>query len=191
VLGQGHWELTRRYREQGFIAMTPALRGENGLPGVYSGFYDEVRDVLAAAERLAELPGVDRNRIFLAGHSVGGVHTLLSALTTNRFKAAAAFSGNANAWRFFERFPEMICFDASDRREFEMRSAICFPGSFKVPVRITFGSEETRLAGPSQELAHRAKLAGRDVEAARVPGDHSSALPGEIELSIAFFRAFG
>jgi dipeptidyl aminopeptidase/acylaminoacyl peptidase len=55
-----------------FVFM-PALRGENGLPGDFSGFYDETADVLAAADVLRGQPGVDPARLFLAGHSHGSL----------------------------------------------------------------------------------------------------------------------
>ena len=64
----------------GFVVLIPMLRGENGLPGSYSMFYDEVDDVLAAAEVLALTPGVDANRLYVAGHSVGGTLTMLAAM---------------------------------------------------------------------------------------------------------------
>ena len=35
----------------------------------------------------------DAKRLFLAGHSVGGTLTLLTALASNRFRAAASFDG--------------------------------------------------------------------------------------------------
>ena len=187
VLGEGHWDLTLPYRRAGYTVMLPALRGENGLPGAYSGFYDENSDVLAAAEALAQVPGVDMRRLFVAGHSMGGTQTLLAALSSNIFRGAAAFSGGANAWAFFARFPEMLRFDPRDAREFEMRSAACFATSFKCPARIFFGRQETRLAGPAKLTAERARAAGLDVEAAAIEGDHFSALPEEIQRSMAFF----
>ena len=49
-----------------------------------------------------------------------------------------------------------------------MRSAIEFPGSFKCPVCIYYGADETGTEG-FVELAQRARAAGRDVEAVRVP----------------------
>ena len=77
--------------------MMPALRGENGLPGDFSGFYDETSDVLAAADVLRAQPGVDPERLYLAGHSVGGTLTLLAAMASPMFRAASAFSGSADA----------------------------------------------------------------------------------------------
>jgi dipeptidyl aminopeptidase/acylaminoacyl peptidase len=189
VLGSGHWDLTAAYRQAGYAVIVPALRGENGQEGAFSGFYDENADVLAAAEHLASFAGVDRNRMFVAGHSIGGTQTLLAAMSTRLFRGATAFSGSTNAWRFFARFPEMICFDASRPREFEVRSPLCFASSLKGPVRIFYGSDEKRLGPPGELTAARARNAGLDVEAAAIPGDHFSALPEETRRSLAFFAA--
>jgi len=189
ALGSGHWDLTRPYREAGYIAMVPALRAENGQPGAFSAFYDETSDVLAAAQTLQNHSGVDRERIFLAGHSIGATQALLAAMSTRMFRAAASFSGNPNAYAFFKRFPEEICFDTTDPAEFEMRSALCFAGSFKCPTRIFHGSEEKGLVAASDLTVRRARDAGLDVVSQAMAGDHFSALPAEIAASLAFFAA--
>ena len=41
--------MAQPYRDAGYIVMIPILRGENGQPGFYTMFYDEVDDVLGAA----------------------------------------------------------------------------------------------------------------------------------------------
>jgi dienelactone hydrolase len=187
ALGSGHWDLTQPYREAGYVAMVPALRAENGQPGAYSGFYDETSDVLAAVQALQSYAGVDRNRIFLAGHSIGATQALLAALSTTMFRGAASFSGNPNAYAFFKRFPEELCFDTGNPLEFEMRSAACFAGSFKCPTRIYHGTKEAGLVAPSDLTIRRARAAGLDVAGQMVPGDHFSALPAEIAASLAFF----
>ncbi len=91
----GDWEETKAYRDAGFVVMTPILRGENGQAGAFSYYYDEVDDVLAAAEYLSKQPYVDAKRLFVAGHSVGGTMTLLAAIASKRSRAAAAFSGGS------------------------------------------------------------------------------------------------
>ncbi|MDQ0473649.1 alpha/beta hydrolase family protein [Labrys wisconsinensis] len=187
ALSTDHWDLTLPYRLSGYVAMVPALRGENGLPGAFSAFYNETDDVLAAADLFAGLPGVDRDRLFLAGHSIGATQALLAAMSSRLFRGATTFSGNPDAAAFFRRFPEEVCFDTHDVRELQMRSALCFATSFKCPVRILHGSEETRLAEPSRLTAERARAAGLDVQAAAVPGDHFTALRDEIRGSITFF----
>ena len=50
AFGTGDWEQTKPYRDAGFVVLMPTLRGENGQAGAWSSFYDEVDDVLAAAE---------------------------------------------------------------------------------------------------------------------------------------------
>jgi len=187
VLGAGHWDLTLLYRQAGYTVLMPALRGENGQDGSFSGFYDENADVLAAANHLSGLPGVDPDRIFLAGHSIGGTQVLLASMSSAMFRGATSFSGGSDAWRFFAHFPEMICFDTTNQHEFEMRSAVSFAGSFKCPVRLFHGSKETRLVPTTQLTVQRARNAGLDVETAVIEGDHFSALREESERSLAFF----
>src|SRR5262249_31419372 len=95
AFGAGDWEQAQPVRGAGFIVLMPWLRGENGQPGAFTMFYDEVDDVLAAAEHLARLPYVDPARVYVAGHSAGGTLTMLAAMASKRFRAAASLSGSA------------------------------------------------------------------------------------------------
>ncbi|AYG58454.1 alpha/beta hydrolase family protein [Rhizobium jaguaris] len=189
AIGQGHWLLMKPYIDAGYIVMIPSMRGENGQKGNFSGFYDEVADVLAATNRLRHLPGVDPHRLFLAGHSVGGTLAMLAAMSTKHFRAATPMSGNPDAFAFFHRYPEDIRFNAKNPREFQMRSAICYAHSFKCPLKVTHASEEANIDPRLALLAKRALAGGVKMELATVQGSHNSALPGEIEQSIQFFRS--
>src|SRR5689334_10731956 len=66
------WQMAQPYRDAGYLAMLPLLRGENGQAGDYTMFYNEVDDVLAAANFLIARSNVDATHLYLAGHSVGG-----------------------------------------------------------------------------------------------------------------------
>ncbi|MDL2402241.1 alpha/beta hydrolase family protein [Rhizobium mayense] len=189
AIGQGHWLLMKPYIDAGYIVMIPSMRGENGQKGNFSGFYDEVADVLAASNRLRHLPGVDPHRMFLAGHSVGGTLAMLAAMSTKRFRAAAPMSGNPDAFAFFHRYPEDIRFNAKNPREFQMRSAICYAHSFKCPLRVMHANQEANIEPRLALLSKRALAGGVKMELATVQGSHNSALPGEIEQSIQFFRS--
>jgi dipeptidyl aminopeptidase/acylaminoacyl peptidase len=182
------WEQARPFRDAGFVTMTPILRGENGLPGSYSMFYHEVDDVLAAAELLAAQPHVDGQRIYVAGHSVGGTLALLAAMASNRFRAAASFSGSADQVAWSRGQEELVPFERSDSREFQMRSPLAFPRSFQCPVRVYYGSQEALFPASSQKLAQLARAAGKDVEAVSIPGDHFSSVSAAMQQSIAFFQ---
>lgn len=67
------WEAAAPYAKAGYAVLTPMLRGENGNPGDYEAYYGEVDDAIAAGRYLASLPGVDPDKVFIAGHSIGGV----------------------------------------------------------------------------------------------------------------------
>jgi dienelactone hydrolase len=188
AFGADDWEQAQPFRDAGFVVLAPLLRGENGQQGTYSMFYDEVDDVLSAAAALAQLPYVDDGRLYVAGHSVGGTLALLAALTSNRFRAAASFSGSPDLVAWSRGRPELTPFDSADDLEFRMRSPLAFSRSFKCPFRIYFGSAEILFKASSQRTAELAQAANLDVEAVRVPGDHMSAVDPAMRQCIAFFK---
>lgn len=188
AFGADDWEQTQPYRDAGFVVMTPMLRGENGLPGSYSMFYNEVEDVLAAADTLGQLPYVDANRLFVAGHSVGGTLTLLAAMTSDRFRAAASFSGSPDQVSWARGQSDKVPFDPADQREYRMRSPLAFARSFRCPTRLYYGSQEFIFDANSQQTAELARVAGKDVQAISVPGDHFSSVDAAMRQSIAFFQ---
>jgi dipeptidyl aminopeptidase/acylaminoacyl peptidase len=188
AFGDDDWAQAQPFRDAGYITMLPKLRGENGLPGSYSMFYDEVEDVLAATDALAKLPGVDPKRLYVAGHSVGGTLAMLAAMSSNHFRAAASFSGSADQVVWSRGQPELVPFDPKDQREFQMRSPLAFPRSFKCPVRLFYGSDEFLFRKTSEKMAELATAAGLDVQALEVNGDHSSAVAPAMQLAIQFFN---
>jgi dipeptidyl aminopeptidase/acylaminoacyl peptidase len=180
-------EMPQPFRDAGFIVMVPVLRAESGQPGNFTFFYDEVNDVLAAAEALAAQPDVDPKRIFISGHSAGGTLTMLAAMSSTRFRAAAPLSGSCNQFgRDFLQIP----FDMSNVREFEMRSPVSYASSFKCPVRIFYGDQEDWAVSPSATTADRARQAGLDVAVVPVPGDHWTSVPEGMRRAIEFFSRF-
>ncbi|KAB1126669.1 prolyl oligopeptidase family serine peptidase [Neorhizobium galegae] len=185
--GDGHWELMKAYWEAGYVVMLPSFRGENGQAGNYSGFYDETSDALAAAAYLEQLPGIDKNRFFLAGHSNGGTLALLASMT-RKFRASAPISAGVNSWRYFGRFEREVRFDENDQKEFIMRSSVCFGHSLKCPTLLLRGTEERPFDADHRLLMDRAKSAGVEIEAKLLPGNHNGVVPGAVAESIRFFN---
>ncbi|MCJ9674191.1 MULTISPECIES: S9 family peptidase [Neorhizobium] len=185
--GDGHWELMKAYWEAGYVVMLPSFRGENGQAGNYSGFYDETSDALAAASYLEDLPGIDKNRFFLAGHSNGGTLALLASMT-RKFRASAPISAGVNSWRYFGRFEREVRFDENDQQEFVMRSSVCFGHSLKCPTLLLRGTEERPFDADHQLLMDRAKSTGVSIEAKLLPGNHNGVVPGAVAESIRFFN---
>ncbi|AYD00083.1 prolyl oligopeptidase family serine peptidase [Neorhizobium sp. NCHU2750] len=187
--GDGHWALMKAYWEAGFVVLLPSFRAENGQPGNYSGFYDETADALAAATYLENMPGIDRNRFFIAGHSNGGTLTLLAAMT-RKFRAAAPISAGVSAWRYFGRYSDEICFDPENQDEFIMRSSVCFGKSLKCPAFLFRGNQEQPFDQDHQLLIDRVREAGISIDRKLLPGTHNGVVPGAIGESIKFFNQF-
>jgi dienelactone hydrolase len=188
AFGGDDWDMPQPYRDAGYIVMIPILRGENGQPGTYTMFYDEVDDVLAAADSLASLPYVDTKRFFVSGHSAGGTLAMLAAMASDRFRAAASLSGSPDQKANALSQPILVAFDQTDPREFQLRSPVAYATSFKVPVRMYFGNQEGWAVLPTQRTATLAKQKGLDVDAIEVSGDHFSSVPEAIRMSIEFFK---
>lgn len=152
---EGDWVSSAPYRKAGFVVMTPVLRGENGQPGDFSSFYDEVTDVLNATMVFRAMPGVDPDRLFVAGHSAGGTLAMLAALSALFFRAGASFSGSPDQRAFFTDWPDGVSFDESTEAEYSIRSPIAYATSFRCPFRLYFGSEESFFSTSSAESASR------------------------------------
>ena len=73
------WEAAGRFARAGFVTMLPARRGDNANPGIIELFYGEVDDAIAAGEFLRRDERIDKDRIYLVGHSTGGTNALLVA----------------------------------------------------------------------------------------------------------------
>jgi dipeptidyl aminopeptidase/acylaminoacyl peptidase len=181
------WDLSRPYRDAGFVVMTPILRGENGQPGSFTLWYDEVDDVLAAAEYLGKLPIVDPTRLFIAGSSSGGTLCLLAAMASNRFCAAASFSASPDQALLVKHARLELPFDKTDARELQLRSPLAYAASFKCPARIYYATKD-HFVLTSERTAALAKEKGLRVEAVKLEGDHGSIVPEAIKQSILFFE---
>jgi dipeptidyl aminopeptidase/acylaminoacyl peptidase len=191
AFGANDWEISQPYRDAGFVVLTPLLRGENGQAGAFSFYYDEVDDVLAAADYLSKLRYVSADRVFIAGPSAGGTLVLLSAMASNRFRAAASFSAMTDQVLFCKHSKNAardVPIDITDLRELQLRSPLAYASSFKCPTRMYYGSQEPHLRPMSQRTAGLAKSRGLNVEAIQVEGDHSTSVPPAIKQSIAFFQ---
>ncbi len=187
--GDGHWALMKPFWQAGFVVLLPSFRGENGQQGNYSGFYDETSDALSAAAYLENLPGIDKDRFFLAGHSNGGTLSLLAAMT-RKFRAAVPISAGVNSWRYFNRYTEELCFDETDPQEFIMRSSVCFGHSLKCPTLMLRGTQERPFDADHELLMSRATSVGTKIDHQLLPGTHNGVVPHAVDESIKFFNAF-
>jgi dipeptidyl aminopeptidase/acylaminoacyl peptidase len=188
--GTDDWEQSQPYRDAGFIVMMPMLRGENGNPGDFEMFYGEVDDAIAAGNYLANLPGVDKKHLFIAGHSAGGTIANLASLLPSPFAAAASFGGHLEIKDFLAdpSFRAITPFDPDDAGEVRMRSAQSFLPAIRTPLLVVAGSQEGWLVPSLRALERRPPQTQKELLTAVVPGDHFSAVKEAIARSIAFFN---
>ena len=137
------------FRAAGIVTMYPSLRGGNNNPGNIESFYGEVDDVLAAAKYLAQQPFVDPKRIYLGGHSTGGTLALLTAESTDRFRAVFSFGPVAHA---AEYGADSLTFDPADATENRLRSPIEFLSTVTCPTYVLEGTAQPSNIGPLSEL---------------------------------------
>jgi dipeptidyl aminopeptidase/acylaminoacyl peptidase len=186
AFGEGDWEDAEPFAKAGFVLFMPMLRGENGNPGHYEGFYGEVDDAIAAGHFLTTLPQVDSKQLFVTGHSVGGGLTSLVAMMPSPFKAAASLDGTVemSLWAA-SGTPEELPFNARNAREVELRNPSAFAASLRIPLKLYAGSDGLFL---STILARQAKEAGKECELVTVTGDHQAMVKPAVEKTIVWFR---
>src|SRR5262249_28859121 len=141
AFGEGDWDDAAPFANAGFVLFVPMLRGENGNPGHYESFLGEVDDAIAAGQFVASLPNVDDKRVFVAGHSVGGVLTCLVAMLPSPYKAAAAFDGyvDMESWAAGST-NEQVPYDRKSRDEIRVRNPMAFVASLRCPIKLFAGN---------------------------------------------------
>jgi dipeptidyl aminopeptidase/acylaminoacyl peptidase len=190
-LEAGDWGLTQPFRDAGYIVMMPTTRGENGQHGIFTMYYNEVEDVIHAADYLRNQPFVDPDQIFVAGHSVGGTLALLAAEIYRHFRAAASISGSPDQALYLKYAKGARLnapFDPDDPREVQLRSPLAYAASFKCPVRLYYGTQEAYFAFTQPRTAAVAREHGADAQAVAVDGDHGSNVPKSMKLAVEFFQ---
>lgn len=181
------WLDAAPFVDAGFVVMMPMLRAENGNPGTYEGFFGEVDDAIAAGQFVSELPYVDPNNVFVAGHSVGAVLCVLSAMVPSDYKAAAALSGylDMDAWAVLEH-PSRVVFDTTDPKEVQLRNPMAFPASLRVPLILY--AEKGGMDEINAAFLEQAKRCGKHCELVVSEGDHMSMVAPSVQHAIQWYR---
>ncbi len=114
--GPGSQEVLNRWRmdwdyyfvEQGYIVVSVDGRGTGGRGRAFQdvvykrlGYYETI-DQIAAANYVASLPYIDKNKIGIYGWSYGGYETLMAVSQKNSPYAAAVAIAPVTDWRYYD-----------------------------------------------------------------------------------------
>jgi dipeptidyl aminopeptidase/acylaminoacyl peptidase len=181
-----------KFVEAGFVVFCPMLRGENGNPGSFELFLGEVDDVVAAGRFVAALASVDRERVFVSGHSAGATVALMAVMKDDSPYAAAAPIGAAMDMLDILRpeFGGLFVFDPLDPREMLVRSPIYFASSLKKPTFLVVGDQDPSSRFQGHQFTVAAKAAGASCEVLTVPGDHNSCKPAAISAIVSLLKTW-
>ena len=171
--GRDNDQTAAAYRTAGVVLMFPSLRGGNDGPGRKERFCGETDDVAAAADYLAKLPWVDPKRIYLGGHSTGGTMALLTAETTDKFRAVFSFGPVADVRSYGDSLGDWPC-DIEDVNE----AAIRGPGFWLASVRTPTFVLEGDGRGNADSVRSMRDRSGN------LPLLHWAVVPGKTHFSI-------
>lgn len=185
--GAMDWQDAAPFVDAGFVVMMPMLRAENGNPGIYEGFYGEVDDAIAAGRFVSELSYVDKDNVFVVGHSVGAVLAVLTAMMPSNYKAAAALSGylDMETWSAHEH-PSRVIYDSTNREEIRLRNPMAFATSLQIPLILY--AERGGIDEINAAFLARAKRAGKPCELVVTEGDHMSMVAPSVQHAIKWYR---
>lgn len=83
--------LAQEFGKRGFVCLSITARGHGASGGVVGLTWEN--ETLTAVDYLEMLPGIDKNRIGLVGHSMGAFSVTLAASVDNRINATVAIGG--------------------------------------------------------------------------------------------------
>lgn len=131
ITGEGRdWRPGDYYRRipelfvaQGFMVVMPDFRGHNNSEGfeftegmLESSYYTE--DVLNLLAGLDSLDQIDKDNVFMWGHSMGGEVTLRTLVASDRIKGASMWSSvGGDIWDqsyYYSRYSDPMAFDSSE-----------------------------------------------------------------------------
>lgn len=163
---------TLPFLREGFALYAPAYRGENGNPGYYELFYGELDDARAALEAMRRDPKIDPDRLFVFGHSAGGVLAALLTLMPDLNVLDTGSAGGIYQGQVFD-FLELPFHDSDEERS--LRLFIPHMRQMKSPHFACVGRGDPAYDATRLGLAV-AKRASLPFSMREVSGDHLSAL---------------
>ncbi|OYV06309.1 MAG: hypothetical protein CFE26_07010 [Verrucomicrobiales bacterium VVV1] len=183
ALGEDDLTILDAFHQAGFVIMTPALRGENGNPGIHELYCGELDDALAAIAWVKKQNEVDPARIVTFGHSAGGVLSALLSL----YPDAAVLTGSCGGLYDVGVFEYRECpFDPKNRDESAIRVLPPNVAEMKTRHVAYVGKQDGLVMEGAKAAAEGAKAAGHKLlQIQLLEGDHFETLEPALKLFLA------
>jgi dipeptidyl aminopeptidase/acylaminoacyl peptidase len=193
--------LLQTLADAGFVVVTTQYRGADGGDGRDQFGGDDVRDLEALIPLLRALPAHDGARVYLFGHSRGGMEAYEALRDGLPVRAAAIASGVADLGHALKGRPELdkvaaelIPDWASKRQEaIDKRSALRWADRIAVPLLLVHAREDWRVPLiEAQAMDATLTRIGREHKLVVIDGDvhqiylHRAAL---VDALVQWFRA--
>ncbi|BBB62360.1 aminopeptidase [Undibacterium sp. KW1] len=181
------WVAAQGFVNAGYLLLMPRLRGENGGEGYFEMFGGEVDDAIAAGKYLASLPQVDTQKIYLAGHSIGGSMALLVSQMPSPYKAVAAYSGFARLPLWLAHYKNIAPFNVDLPDEQKIRDPYRYVASVKTPLYVFTESASPPAIPVNTEFCNmvaKYSICKHEV----ITGSHESMIAPAVARTIALFN---
>jgi pimeloyl-ACP methyl ester carboxylesterase len=153
-------QTSKDFADAGFVVLAPAFRGEADNAGNFEMFYGETEDLLVAVDFVKALDSVDASQVYIVGHSTGGTHALLAAVTGVDVAAVVSIGGRASITEVAARGGYGVePFALDDLTATQLRSAAHWTGQLRSPVWYFEGENEyfldaVAMARASEGMMH-------------------------------------
>lgn len=172
ALADRHLRACQPFIDAGFAVLAPSYRGENGNPGAHEMLWGELDDALAALAQLGARPEVDARRVFVLGHSAGGMLAMLMSFARQLgAHLCGSIAGIYDDEVFdYQRLPFV---DTPEERR--LRLALPHVEQLLQP-HIAFVGQHDLAVRSTREAGRRARASGVPLEVVQVAGDHDSSV---------------
>ena len=199
AVGERTLSFLEEFARSGYVVLASQYRGGPGSEGQDERGGADVNDVLNLVRLAASLERVDGGRLFMYGHSRGGMMTYLALRGRTEIRAAVVAAGVSDVRMSLRDRPALRPLirrlSGLDERSLSARSAVDWADEIDVPLLLMHGDLDRKVdIEQSRIMASKLNSAGKRVELEVFPGGNHGFTGSRNEIrrsAIAWFERHG